>query len=66
MFTKYHVVSAALHFIQTIVSYTLMLAAMTYNTWVILSLCAGFGVGHALFGWYTPTKPNKIDAAKTN
>ena len=38
------------------VSYALMLAAMTYNTWVLVSLGAGFATGYLFFGWFKPRK----------
>merc|ERR1712061_141071 len=42
---RWQVAGAGLHFIQCVVAYALMLASMTYNTWVYLSLCVGFGLG---------------------
>ena len=35
IFEKWHFCASCLHFVQCTVSYALMLAAMTYNTWVI-------------------------------
>merc|ERR1712212_514465 len=56
IFEKWHFLSACLHFIQCTVSYALMLVAMTYNTWVLISLAAGFPTGYFFFAWFTPLK----------
>merc|ERR1719427_1507381 len=64
IFEKWHFLSACLHFIQCTVSYALMLAAMTYNTWVLISLAAGFATGYFFFAWFSPlkrsSKPNQL------
>lgn len=31
-----------------------MLAFMTYNTWICVSVLAGAGLGYLIFGWITP------------
>lgn len=56
IFNRYHLFAAGLHFIQCTVSYALMLAAMTYNTWVLVSLAGGFATGYLFFGWFAPKK----------
>ena len=55
IFNRNHLLASLLHFIQCIVSYALMLAAMTYNTWVLVSLGAGFAAGYLFFAWFSPT-----------
>lgn len=64
IFNRYHLLAAALHFIQCTVSYALMLAAMTYNTWVLVSLAAGFATGYLFFGWFSPKKTNSTGQTK--
>ncbi|XP_059494128.1 probable low affinity copper uptake protein 2 [Stegostoma tigrinum] len=41
-----HVLQSVLHIIQVVLSYFLMLCAMSYNVWVFLSLIAGAGIGY--------------------
>ncbi|XP_038638089.1 probable low affinity copper uptake protein 2 [Scyliorhinus canicula] len=50
-----HVLQSLLHIIQVVLSYLLMLCAMSYNVWVFLSIIAGAGIGyflaHPLIKW---------------
>lgn len=46
-----HVVQSLLHMLQVAVSYTLMLAVMTFNGYLILSVILGAGVGYLSFCW---------------
>ncbi|XP_072421649.1 protein SLC31A2 [Chiloscyllium punctatum] len=41
-----HVLQSVLHIIQVVLSYFLMLCAMSYNVWVFLSVIAGAGIGY--------------------
>ncbi|XP_078406418.1 protein SLC31A2 isoform X1 [Cetorhinus maximus] len=43
-----YVLRSLLHIIQVILSYLLMLCAMSYNVWVFLSIIAGAGIGYFL------------------
>ncbi|XP_049626686.1 high affinity copper uptake protein 1-like [Suncus etruscus] len=44
-------VQTALHVLQVLLSYLLMLTAMTYNAYLGLAVVAGAGTGYWLFGW---------------
>ena len=46
-----HLIQTVLHTLQVAVGYLLMLAVMTYNVWICLSVVFGAGVGYLLFGW---------------
>ncbi|XP_067825714.1 probable low affinity copper uptake protein 2 [Heptranchias perlo] len=43
-----HMLQSLLHIIQVVISYLLMLCAMSYNVWVFLSIIAGAGIGYFL------------------
>uniref|UniRef100_UPI00398F3923 protein SLC31A2 isoform X2 n=1 Tax=Pristiophorus japonicus TaxID=55135 RepID=UPI00398F3923 len=43
-----HIFQSILHIIQIVISYLLMLCAMTYNVWVFLSIIVGAGIGYFL------------------
>ncbi|XP_049626677.1 high affinity copper uptake protein 1-like [Suncus etruscus] len=45
-----HLVQTALHVLQVLLSYLLMLTAMTYNAYLGLAVVAGAGTGYWLFG----------------
>lgn len=49
LFTCYRIVQASLYFAQTLLAYTLMLIAMTFNVWLILGIVFGEAVGYFLF-----------------
>ncbi|XP_018414848.1 PREDICTED: high affinity copper uptake protein 1 isoform X1 [Nanorana parkeri] len=46
-----HVFQTALHIIQVVVSYFLMLIFMTYNAYLCIAVAAGAGTGYFLFSW---------------
>merc|ERR1711935_185181 len=43
-----HLLSSVLLGLQMFITYSLMLIAMLYNTWVIIALCFGFTLSHWL------------------
>ncbi|XP_055989287.1 high affinity copper uptake protein 1-like [Sorex fumeus] len=45
-----HLLQTAMHVLQVVLSYLLMLIAMTYNTYLGLAVVAGAGAGYWLFG----------------
>lgn len=45
-----HIVQTLIHVIQFTISYFLMLAFMTFNYWLCLSIIVGIGIGYFLFG----------------
>ncbi|XP_054710369.1 high affinity copper uptake protein 1-like [Uloborus diversus] len=51
MLSLAHALQTALHVVQIIVSYFLMLIFMTYNVWLCLGVVFGAGVGYFIFGW---------------
>ncbi|RZC43215.1 high affinity copper uptake protein 1 [Asbolus verrucosus] len=51
MLSLMHFYQTALHMIQMVLSYFLMLIFMTYNVWLCLAVVVGAGVGYFLFGW---------------
>lgn len=46
-----HLLQTALHVLQVVLGYLLMLTAMTYNAYLGLAVVAGAGAGYWLFGW---------------
>jgi copper transporter 1 len=46
-----HGIQTILHIIQMTMSYSLMLVAMTFNTYLFFAVILGSGFGHFLFGW---------------
>ncbi|KAI9563951.1 CTR1 [Daphnia sinensis] len=46
-----HYIQTALHLLQMIISYFLMLIVMTYNVWLFISVILGCTVGYFFFGW---------------
>ena len=46
---KYSIIQALLFMIQGIVSYSLMLVFMTFNTWLCFSIILGGGIGYIVF-----------------
>jgi hypothetical protein len=50
MFNVHHYIQTFLHFSQFAVSYFLMLAFMTFNYWLCLSILVGITIGFFVFG----------------
>jgi len=46
-----HYIQTALHALQLVISYFLMLIVMTFNVWLFISVVLGCTVGYFLFGW---------------
>ncbi|XP_063000889.1 high affinity copper uptake protein 1 [Elgaria multicarinata webbii] len=46
-----HLFQTALHVLQVVVSYFLMLVFMTYNGYLCIAVAAGAGMGYFLFSW---------------
>lgn len=51
IFSVPHLIQSGLHVCQVILSYTLMLAFMTFNIWICLSILMGAGIGYFMFYW---------------
>ncbi|XP_073958534.1 high affinity copper uptake protein 1-like [Choristoneura fumiferana] len=51
MLSGAHAWQTALHGLQVLVSYMLMLVFMTYNTWLCAAVVLGSASGYFLFGW---------------
>ncbi|XP_048875312.1 high affinity copper uptake protein 1 [Brienomyrus brachyistius] len=51
MLSLAHLLQTALHIIQVVVSYFLMLVFMTFNGYLCIAVAAGAGVGYFLFSW---------------
>lgn len=45
----YLILSSILHGLYTFIGYTVMNAIMTFNIWVLVSVCAGLGMGYFIF-----------------
>ena len=45
-----HIIQTFLHVLQFAIGYFLMLAFMTYNYWICLSILIGIGIGYFFFG----------------
>ena len=57
-----HLIQSILHVIQVFFGYLLMLAFMTYNTLICVSVLLGYGFGYFLFAWMTPAAEDGDDA----
>ncbi|KAI0234601.1 hypothetical protein LSAT2_015091 [Lamellibrachia satsuma] len=44
-----HAAQAFLHMIHVVVAYCIMLAVMTYNTWILIAVAIACGVGYYVF-----------------
>jgi Ctr copper transporter family len=51
MLSGIHAFQTALHVVQLVISYMLMLIFMTYNVWLCLAVVIGATAGYFLFGW---------------
>ncbi|XP_054882472.1 high affinity copper uptake protein 1-like [Poeciliopsis prolifica] len=51
MLSPAHFLQTALHIVQVVVSYVLMLVFMTYNAYLCIAVAAGAGMGYFLFSW---------------
>jgi len=51
LLSRGHTIQTFLHLVQVILSYFLMLIAMTYNSWLFGAVIAGMATGYFLFGW---------------
>ncbi|KAM3718906.1 High affinity copper uptake protein [Dirofilaria immitis] len=49
LFTFYRIVQSSLYFTQVLLTFTLMLTAMTFNVWIILGIVFGEAAGYFLF-----------------
>ncbi|CAC5372797.1 unnamed protein product [Mytilus coruscus] len=47
---KYHCLAFITHTINVILGFLIMLAVMSYNVWIGVSVLSGAGLGHFLFG----------------
>ncbi|NXK48433.1 COPT2 protein, partial [Chauna torquata] len=43
---RYHVGQTLLHVVQVVVGYTVMLAVMSYNAWILLGVVTGSTIGY--------------------
>jgi len=51
IFQGNHLLQTILHMAQLFLGYCVMLAVMTFNVWLGLSVLAGAGLGYLLIGW---------------
>ncbi|CAG5110703.1 Oidioi.mRNA.OKI2018_I69.chr2.g5078.t1.cds [Oikopleura dioica] len=56
-----HIGASLLHFVNVWISYTLMLAVMYFNTWLIFATCLGFALGYFAFGWSKDRAVEPVD-----
>ncbi|XP_070581730.1 protein SLC31A2-like isoform X2 [Ptychodera flava] len=47
-----HIANSFLHIFEVVIGYLLMLAIMTYNAYIFLSVLLGLGIGYLFFGAY--------------
>jgi len=55
MMSLSHFIQTMLHMLQVFIGYLLMLAFMTYNAWICISVIVGAGLGYFVFGWRSPS-----------
>jgi len=48
LISKYHILLTITHLLQVVISYALMLAVMTFNSWMFLAVILGFVMGYML------------------
>ena len=51
IFSVPHLIQSGLHVTQVVLSYSLMLAFMTFNAWICCSILLGAGLGYFMFYW---------------
>lgn len=51
IFSLPHLIQSGLHVTQVVLSYSLMLAFMTFNLWICSSILLGAGLGYFMFYW---------------
>lgn len=51
IFSVPHLIQSGLHVTQVVLSYSLMLAFMTFNVWICFSILLGAGMGYFMFYW---------------
>lgn len=51
IFSIPHLIQSGLHVTQVVLSYSLMLAFMTFNVWICFSILLGAGLGYFMFYW---------------
>jgi len=51
LFSRGHILQTFLQLIQVVLSYSLMLIFMTYNTWLCAAVGLGAATGYFVFGW---------------
>ena len=61
-------VQSVIQVVRVGVAYLLMLAVMTFNGWLFLSIAFGSGVGYFAFGWmkFLFTRPKSANAGCSN
>ena len=59
LFRKLHLISTILMGIQTTLGYLLMLASMTYNVWIFISIVLGTLIGYFMFNVELKKELNK-------
>ena len=59
---QYKIIVSIIRTINHCLSYFLMLIAMTYNSWLFLSIIVGFGIGDFIF--FTDCQINNNDCCK--
>ena len=58
LFERKYCLASALYAAQMVLAYFVMLAAMSYNVWVFVSIIAGLGLGK--FNSFNPQKTNSL------
>jgi len=61
MLSVAHIIQTALHMLQILVSYILMLGFMYFNVWICLAVILGAGVGYFAVGFRKLTAYSTID-----
>jgi copper transporter 1 len=56
-----HVTQAILYLLQVLIGYMLMLVAMTYNAWLLISLVLGAGIGYLVFNFRSSIFDDEVE-----